>query len=216
MIQPIYIESILKQNQFNVQYLDGVDTGAISIHSFSVQAEGTDTEVVTVKYAKVCGNKLFINTDNGVNVLGESLTRKLEETIQLAVAMTPENRLPNLLNPIFFASDNFHDLMEYEVDEETLEEDFSLAVKPIYEKSRKEDFSFYALSLPINKYSEYIRALFEKLSSVHSILHKNNKMFVKFHSFHEQASQEFKLIHDVRNALCSIGVVTEVADIMEF
>lgn len=215
MIQPTYITSILEQNNFDVQYLNGVNTGAISIHNFSVQAEGTEDEVVTVKYSKTMGDKVFIHTENGTSILGEQMTRKLEETIMLAISMTPENLLPNLLNPIFFSSGNFSDLKEYDIDEDTIEQDFFRAVKPISKKANDKKFSFFVLSFPINKYSNLIIKMFERLDSFHSVVQKNNKMFIQFYGFNEMTSKEFKTIHNVKQSLTSIGFITDVVDLLE-
>jgi len=72
MIQPAYITSILKQNNFNVHHLNGIDTGGIVIHMFSVSAAGTGEEIVTVQYAKALGNKVSIERKTGLQYLDKS------------------------------------------------------------------------------------------------------------------------------------------------
>ncbi len=215
MIQPTYIISILKQNNFNVQHLNGVDKGAIAIHSFSVSAEGTEEETVTVIYAKAVGNKVMISTDNGTAVLGESLTRELEELILMAVSTTPENRFFSLVNPFLFVSQNFPDISEYNVNEETFEEDFMNAIQPLCSDAEKNAKSFFVLSFPLNKYSKAISNFFNKVSSLHTIEEKDGKMYVQFKAFDLKSSNEFTIIHQVKKSLASMGVITEVVDLLE-
>lgn len=215
MIQPAYITSILKQNNFNVHHLNGIDTGGIVIHMFSVSAAGTGEEIVTVQYAKAMGNKVSIETENGTSVLGQELTRELEEAILMAVSTTPENRFANLLNPIFFLSNNFSNISEYDINEERFEEDFMDAIKPLDEEVASSQKSFFVLSFPVNKYSKAISNFFGKVSSLHTITEKNNTLYVQFNAFNSKASNEFKIIHQVKKSLASIGVITEVVDLLE-
>lgn len=212
MLNPIYIKSILEQNQFVVDYLNGINTGAIQIHRFKVKIN-RKSDVVTVKRAKVHGNRVFIELEKGMNTFGEELTRKLEETVMFAVSMTPENRLPYLLNPMYFVSDNFSDLMEFDLNEHVLEQDFNGAMEPMQEK-KSDILSFHGMSFPVNMHTEQIKALFEKVESFHSFKVTDSKVFVRFNTFCDNQTAEYAVIKQVRGALNEIGIFTEITDIL--
>jgi hypothetical protein len=213
MLNPIYIQSILEQNGFFVEYINGANTGGIHIHRFSVQGENTKKELVVVKYIKLFGNKVFIETEHGTNILGGELTKKLEETIGLAIAMTPDNRLPHLLNPICFSSINFPELTEFHIDEEYIEEDFKKALQPMNKRNDEDTLCFLTYSFPNNKHASLITSLFAEIDSVHEITANDSNTYVKFHSFTDSTTKEFSVFHEVQKGLSDIGVYVEICDI---
>lgn len=215
MINPIIVQQYLEEQGFYVEYAYRKRTNMIDLHKFFIffPNEGKP-ENVCIWNSEHMGNKLFIETEGGIEKLGNEKTKLLENSIKEAIIESPDNKLTHLFDPIQFISKNFVEEEIWEINEEKIEEQFEIAMSNFSDSPNKERLSYYGLFIPYNNKGNFIPSLFEKLPFVNSVEKQGNQYIVKFFNHCNSMKDELKKLTHTKHSLKSIGIKVEVKSIL--